>query len=42
MDFYGVKKDEGVFDKGDGRLTFHQFLDQLALIRPYDVGNMDL
>ena len=42
MDFYGVKKDGGEFDKGDGRLTFHQFLDQLALIRPYDVGNMDL
>ncbi len=42
MDFYGVKKDGGEFDKGDGRLTFHQFLDQLALNRPYDVGNMDL
>ena len=42
MDFYGVKKDGGEFDKGDGRLTFHQFLDQLALVRPYDVGNMDL
>ena len=41
MDFYGIKKDGGEFDKGDGRLTLHQFFDQMALIRPNDLGYID-
>ena len=41
MDFYGIKKDGGEFDKGDGRLTLHQFYDQMALIRPNDLGYID-